>query len=380
MVERRYGLLLIAGNHTHQENYARAFAADQRCRIIGLTDSGDVPPRRKELNAALARELGVPLLEDCPAAIHRDDVDLVSICAEPERRGALTVAAIGAGKHVYLDKEPAVSVEGVREIAAAVRQSGVLSQTFSLVRSAPSAEARRVVESGRLGALVGLHAEMFFAKGIAGTADLTQPRRERAEAGRFTFIDSKRELLCVGWYPLVLFQWLTGKRFTRVAAVTSNYFFSEHQRNGVEDFASVLLEMEGGLQATITVGRTGWSSHPNFGIHQAHLIGTDGAVTIDAFRPRLEIYSDAPAWQQPQKAHPEDPMGFWSSTQEAGGVRPKTAWWPVQEATRSDAAHFLDCIEQGRPSDVDAAMGAHTVEVVLAAYRAAAEGTTVTIS
>ena len=61
----------------------------------------------------------------------------------------------------------------------------------------------------------------------------------------------------------MLFAWLTGRKITNVAGSTSNYFFAEHQRNDVEDFACLLLGMEGGLEATITVGRTGWSSHPS---------------------------------------------------------------------------------------------------------------------
>lgn len=89
-----FGLLLIGGSHTHQENYARAFEADPRCRLVGLTDESEIPPRRMELNQRLAAELDVPLLPDLEEALARDDVDLVSVCAEPERRGNL------AGKSV----------------------------------------------------------------------------------------------------------------------------------------------------------------------------------------------------------------------------------------------------------------------------------------
>ena len=81
-----FGLLLITGNQTHQENYARAFAADDRCRLIGLTDEASLPTRRRELNQELADELGIPFFEDFSEAVNRDDVDFVSICAEPERR------------------------------------------------------------------------------------------------------------------------------------------------------------------------------------------------------------------------------------------------------------------------------------------------------
>jgi myo-inositol 2-dehydrogenase / D-chiro-inositol 1-dehydrogenase len=375
-----FGLLLIAGSHTHQENYARAFAADPRCRLVGLTDEPGVSPRRVELNRRLAAELQVPFLDDFDAAIARDDVHLVSVCCEPERRGAMAARCARAGKHVYIDKPLTTSVDAAEQVVAAVRESGVKSQMFSLVRTPIAARAKRILESGRLGTLVGLHCELLFAKGVSGTADLSQPRREKSVAERFTFIDSKRELFCVGLYPLVLFQWLTGRRFTDVSGTTSNYFFAEHQRNDVEDFACLMLGLEDGVETTITVGRTGWKSHPSHGVHRVHLVGTQDTVTLDAYEPRLEFFGDALAWQQPAVPHPEDPMGFWSSTQKEGGVAPKCDWFPTDAAVKSDASYFLDCIEQDDESDVPASVGAHAVEAILAGYATAAEGNTVPLS
>ncbi len=140
-----------------------------------------------------------------------------------------------------------------------------------------------------------------------------------------------------------------------------------------------MLGMEEGIDATITVGRTGWSSHPSHGVHQLHLVGTEGSITLDAYKPRLAVWSDAPAWSQPKTPHPEDPMGFWTSTMAVGGVKPKTGWIPVEPEYASDAACFLDCLEQENESDVPVSMGAHAVDVILAGYRAAATGETVAL-
>ncbi|MDA0281982.1 MAG: Gfo/Idh/MocA family oxidoreductase [Planctomycetota bacterium] len=368
----QFGLLLITGNQTHQENYARAFAADERCQLIGLADEAGIPQRRRELNRELADELGIPYLSDLSAAIGRDDVNVVSICAEPERRLPLTLACVEAGKHIYLDKDPAPTVDGAWQVANAIQNNGLLAQAFSMVRLPACQQAKQIVDSGELGELVGLHSDVTFAKGIPGTADLSRPRQENPPASRFTFTDSKREFLCVGYYPLILFQWLTGQRFDSVDAVTSNYFFEAHQKNDVEDFASVLLRMDGGTEATITAGRCGWMSHRDFGVHDIRLVGTRGSITIDAQRPRLEVCSDTAPWTQPATGHPEDPMGFWSSTQKTGGIHPKQDWQSVNAVAKSDAAAFLDCLEQNQQSDVTAAMAAHTVDVVHATYRSAA--------
>ena len=374
-----FGLLLIAGNQTHQENYARAFATDSRCRLIGLTDESNIPARRRELNHALADELGIPYFADFEAAIRRDDVQLVSICAEPERRLDLTIACARAGKHLYLDKDPAPTVEAARQIGAVVREAGVLSQAFSMVRTPAAQRAKAIVEFGELGELIGLHCDITFAKGLSGTADLSRPRIEQSRPTRFSFIESKREFLCVGYYAVVLMQWLTGRRFQTVDATTSNYFFAEHQRNDVEDFATVLLSLDGGIEAAIVAGRCGWSSSRAFGQHDIRLIGTRGSVSIDANQPRLEVFSDSAAWQPPSHAHPDDPMGFWSSTQKAGGVTAKSDWFAVGSAVRNDFAYFLDCLESGRESDVPIGTAIHAVEVVHAVYESAATGASVKI-
>ena len=374
------GLLLIGGGQTHQENYARAFAADPRCRLVGLTDESDIPLRRRSLNLQLAAELQIPVFDDLDAAVQRADVHLVSVCVEPERRGRVAAQCARAGKHVYIDKPLATTQQAAEQLQLAVHESGVCSQMFSLVRTPLARRAKALLESGELGDLVGLHCELLFAKGHSGTADLTQIRQEQAQAERFTFVDSKRELFCVGLYPLVLFQWLTGERFQSVYASTSNYFFAEHQRNQVEDFSCLLLDMSRDIQATIMVGRSGWKSHPAGGVHKLHLVGSRRSETLDADEPRLDIASDAPDWSLPELPHPEDPMGFWSSTQRAGGIGSKQNWYPVAAQLPTDAEHFLDCITANRNSDVDVTVGLRALEVILAGYQSAAEHRTVTLS
>ncbi len=374
----RYGVLLVAGSHTHQENYARAFAADARCRLIGLTDEADVPLRRKSLNIRLAAELGIPFFDDFDAALQRDDVQIVCLCPEPERRARLVERTARAGKHVYIDKPFGTNLDDGYRMLAAIEQSGVTSQMFSLVRSPVARRANAVLQSGQLGELLAIDCELCFAKGHAGTADLMNGRVESEQADQFTFLDAKRELFCVGLYPLVLFQWLTGQRFQKLFATTGNYFFESHQQHNVEDFASMLLSLDNGVQASLFVGRTGWTSHPNYGVHQIHLVGSRRSMTLDAFRPRLNIWNSE-TWAPPAQPHPEDPMGFWSSTQQENGILSKQGWRPIETATQSDAAFFLDCLDDNAASDVPAAVGFHALEAILGGYKSAAAGRWVTL-
>ena len=105
------------------------------------------------------------------------------------------------------------------------------------------------------------------------------------------------------------------------------------------------------------------------------LAGSKGSVTVDAYRPRIEISSDAPPWTPPER-NPEDPMGFWSSTNRAAGVRAKRSWVvpPTAEPLSEDIRHFVDCIVEKRESDVNVTDGQAILEALFACYRSAASG------
>ncbi len=63
-------------------------------------------------------------------------------------------------------------------------------------------------------------------------------------------------------YPLGYLQMLTGARVRRVFARSASCFHQVHADNGVEDLATVTLEMEGGIIGTLAIGRIGAASHP----------------------------------------------------------------------------------------------------------------------
>jgi predicted dehydrogenase len=371
--ETPLGVLLVGGGRTHQEDYAQAFAADGRARLVGVADEEGVSADRARWNRELAGALGVPLLPSLEAALERPDVHIASVCVEKERRGRVGAVCARAGKHVYMDKPLAGSLEDAADLVAAVRERGVKSQMFSLVRTPWAERARGLVRSGALGDLLALDCDLLFAKGPAGTAPGT-PRKESYPPRRFTFVDSKRELFTTGVYSLGLLRWLSGREVRRVFATTQNYFFAEHARNGVEDFGAAVIELEGGIAASITAGRIGWTSHPAGGPMRLRLTGTRASAVVDAYRPRIEVSSDALPWTPPSRS-PEDPMGFWSSTRRASGERPKEAWVLSSAAdVHADARHFLDSIAEDRESDLDAAAGKAILEALFACYRSAATG------
>ncbi len=378
MNKGKYGIILVTGGQTHQEEYAAAFAEDDRCKLLGVTDEKDVDPRRRDLNQQLARHHGVPFFSDIDEALANRDVDVTSICTPPERRARVIIRCAEAGKHLYLDKPLAPELQDADAIVGAVRKAGVFSQMFSFITQPWARQAKAALAQGKIGQLLAIHADLFFAKGKPGSAQLGVPRKEEYPPERHQLVEAKRELDNIGVYPITMTRWLTGKKFRTVFGITANYFFEEHQKQDVEDFGLLSCTLEDDLPVTIAVGRYGWTSHPAGGVNRMMLVGSQRTLVVDVNRPRLEVFSDETPWTTPP-VHPDDPMAFWRSTQQEVKVRPKDSWIPTGPPTASDASCFLDCLDAGRDSELSAAEAALATEVLLAGYRSAATGEVVAL-
>ena len=165
----RYGVLLVSGSHTHQEDCAAAFAADPRCRIVAVTDEKDVGPRRRRLNRQLARERGIPYEADLEKALQRQDVHIVSVCAARSGVSGLPCAVPTRANISISTSHWRRVLEEADTLVAAVRQARVRSHMFSFITQPWAADAKRLLERGKLGELLAIHADVFFAKGRQGT-------------------------------------------------------------------------------------------------------------------------------------------------------------------------------------------------------------------
>jgi predicted dehydrogenase len=371
----KYGVLLIGGNRTHQEGYAETFAAHPLCHLVAVSDDKDISEYRRGLNRALAEQWDLPYIDDLDAALSRDDVHIVSMCAEVERRPSVAVRCAEAGKHIYLDKPLCGSVEGADDIAEAVERSGVVTQMYTSVNDGWAQEAKRTVESGRLGELKAVHVEELFSKGPAGSVPEGTVRKESDPPERFTFVESKREMFDVGVYAISLAHWLAGSTSSSVYGMTANYFFEQHARNDIEDFGALSMTLENGVTSTIVAGRFGWMSHPASGPIKLVLTGSDGTATIDTHRPRIEVYSNEPSLSEEPPVHPKDPMGMWASTFVETSVLPKRRWATLPSGRgKADIDAFVDALDEGRRPDITAKEAAAVTEALMGGYASAARG------
>jgi predicted dehydrogenase len=95
------------------------------------------------------------VVADPRAAATAEDVDLVVIATPNGSHAALAEAAIGAGKHVVVDKPFTVTLDEARHVAEAASRAGVVLSVFQNRRwDSDFLTVREAMASGRLGRLV----------------------------------------------------------------------------------------------------------------------------------------------------------------------------------------------------------------------------------
>ena len=112
----------LLSNAMHQDMYARAFGRHPRFEIAVVAEEPGREVVIQERGRRLARDLKVPHTTDVRAVLERPDIDVVSVCAEIERRGRLAEMVARSGKHLWMDKPLAPTLDQCDAIVAAARR------------------------------------------------------------------------------------------------------------------------------------------------------------------------------------------------------------------------------------------------------------------
>jgi len=121
--------------------------------VVALADT--VPGRA----ARFAQQLQVPhAYEDYRELLRQTDVDVVAICTPPASHEEIAVSAFRAGRHVYLEKPPAMNELEMKRITQASDASGKLLLSGSnSIYSQEIQFLKSLIDSGRFGTIY--HAE-----------------------------------------------------------------------------------------------------------------------------------------------------------------------------------------------------------------------------
>lgn len=162
MTNRRIGVAQLSYWFVHAEEFCHRALTTPGVELVAAWDSDE--PRGRGHSAAY----GVTFDHDLERLLRRDDIQAVSICAEPFRQPALVEAAAAAGKHVLIEKPMAGSVDGAKRIVAAQERYGVQVMPAYNLRYHPlAAVVKSIVDDGMLGDIVRvrrLHGHYFEAE------------------------------------------------------------------------------------------------------------------------------------------------------------------------------------------------------------------------
>lgn len=281
---------------------ARGMISHPRFELVAVADEPHIPDWAHERNQAFADEFKVPYVREVERALKEFHVDVAIVSPEAERHCDLSIRAARAGCHIVQDKPLTTRRSEADRLRTEMAKSGKRFLMWNRNGLPALVETRRLVESGELGALRAVHLDFYFAKDAGapkGSRPLGYPpvnwqahqiaaHLDGSDGG--LGVEPMGELAIEGIYPLAYLRALTDASVTRVFARGAPHFHQLNADNGVEDLATVTLELEGGLIASLAIGRIGLASHPSGGEIKLRLVGTKGAAVINEARPDVGIY------------------------------------------------------------------------------------------
>jgi UDP-N-acetylglucosamine 3-dehydrogenase len=297
--------------------------------------------RKPDRLAEQARKFGVKkTYSDYRDMLVDKEIDAVSVVTMWDQHTDPTVAALEAGKHVFLEKPMASTMADCNKIIAAAKKAKGILQIGHICRFNPRYRmAKQAVDEGRIGKIVAMSS-----------------RRNIPAAWTPEILNKIGPIVGDAIHDTDLMIWFTGDR------VKSAYAQTVSVRNlKFPDIGQTMYRFKGGATATL---ETVWCMPDKtpFDIDERmSIIGTEGIIHVQDTFPNLGIVDKG-------KLH-----------------SPDTTYWPMFEGVRGGALraefdYFANCAlkgkkpEIGRPEDAAAAL-----EATLAAEESARTGNVIHI-
>ena len=320
---------------------------------VELVAVADTQPERA---AALAAERGGRPYGSLTEALAGEEIDVVVVCTPTGRHGEVAVEALGAGKHVIVEKPAEITVERTDEIIKARDQAGKLVTVISQHRFDPSTETTiAAIARGELGRLTSGIASIDWWRG--------QSYYDSGDWRGTWELDGGGALMNQGVHTVDLLVAALG-RPVEVFAYAGTL---AHERIEVEDVAAGVVRFESGalgvLHAT-TAAYPGLSARL-----QVH--GDRGSVVID--NDQLAFLQVTAAGELPE----EKLMGT-ASTREV----PTAGSDPGQlsDAHRLQYLNFLGALDGTEELRVTLETNRQSIGVITGAYESARTGRPVALS
>ncbi len=334
-----------------------------RAEIAGICS------RRLEKAREAAEELNVPYYtDDYRQLLAREEIDAVSVCTPNALHEEIALAALKAGKHLYIDKPLADTAQGARRIADQAEKSGVFTRMVFNNRYLPvTLRARELVDQGRIGRVLSFEGRYLHS----GSIDPNKPIgwKQTLQGG---------VLLDLGSHVLDLITWLCGYPEAVFCAQRTLYDTRPTREGGAtrdlsDDQTLMLLRLPGGAMGQVEASKIATGANDELTVE---IRGEKGALAFDLMQPNYLRFYD--------NTRPEAPLGGergfqWIETV-ARYPAPGGTFLPPKNSIGWDRGHlhcyytFLDCLARGTAPDNGVGEGARLQMLMERAAQSAAQG------
>jgi predicted dehydrogenase len=258
----------------------RAMSAHQHeeCELVQVVDV------QEERARTLAAELGCDSGKDWQMLVARTDVDAVAVSTPHNLLAPISVAALQSGKHVFVEKPMARTVEEAQDILAALQSARSISHDrpqlvvgCTLRHHSNISRAKELVKSGAIG-------QPYYLRGLYGHGGRPGYDREWRIDPQ---VGGGGELLDQGVHLIDLSRWFLGEICEIRGAIDTCYWTGSADsdpsvkpslrcRPGqAEDNAFLILSTAIGQVAFLHASWTQWKNIFSFEIY-----GRDGAIAV----------------------------------------------------------------------------------------------------
>ncbi|MCI0144121.1 Gfo/Idh/MocA family oxidoreductase [Arthrobacter bambusae] len=312
---------------------------------------------------------------DWREVIARDDIDIVDICAPGWMHAEIAIAALGAGKHVLVEKPLAntlAEAEAMVAAAAAARARGVQSMVGFNYRRVPAlALARELIAEGRLGTIRHVRAAYLQDWLVDPDSPMTwRLRKETAGSGALGDIAS---------HAIDQIQHLTGHTVLEASGVLKTFVAQRPGPHGLEDVTVddavwATFWLTGDMGASVEASRVAAGQKNSLRIE---VYGTDGALTFDLESLNELNFLDATA--------PVREQGFRRILVNEPEHPYMDAWWPQghvigwEHTFTHQIRDFLLAIRNGEAPSPSFDEGLQVQRVLAAVEESASNKSTLTV-
>jgi predicted dehydrogenase len=308
-------------------NLVRNFAELSDARVHTVADLNP-----KALEVVARRFPAAKVTTDAQALIRDPEIDAVAIATPVSTHFSLAMAALRAGKHVWLEKPMTETSMQARALIEEAEKRGLtLHVDHTFVYTGPVRKMRELVQGGELGKVLYFDSSRvnlgLFQRDVNVIADLA--------VHDFSILD-----YVFDQHPMA------------VSAAGIN-----HYPGTPENLAFITLFYESGFIAHVNVS---WLAPVK--LRSIMIGGTEKMITFDELQPseKLKIYDKGVSFtDDPAKIH-EMRVGY----------RTGDMWAPKvdnSEALLVEGRHFVECIRTGKKPVSDGEFGFRMVELIEAA-------------